>query len=88
MDAQDKAAAEVEFDPRAAGGPFSGGRAEREFNELHGIDSISAGGRATSPGDEGLVAKAAVAAESGGAAAARVELPEQAGLVFIGVTCS
>ena len=88
MDAQDKSAAEVEFDPRAGGGPFSGGRAEREFDELHGIDGIAAGGRAASPGNEGLVGKAAVAAESGGAAAAGVELPEQAGLVFIGVTCS
>ena len=32
--------------------------------------------------------KAAVAAESGGAAAVGVELPEQPGLVLIGVTCS
>ena len=86
MDAQDKAAPEVQFDLRAGGVPFSGHGPEREFDELHGVAGIAAADRAASPGDEGLVGKTAVAAECGGTAATRFEFSEQPGLVLIGVT--
>jgi hypothetical protein len=89
MDAQDDSATEFEFDERAdgRGTVVRGFKLElKECRRLFRVREIRAG--AAPPVHERLIGDTALAAECSGAAVVVFKLPEDAGLLFVGMACA
>jgi hypothetical protein len=89
MNAQDDSAAEFKFDERAGCRGSVVWDSEFEFEECGGLILARAGGFGpSSPVREGLRGDPALPAEIHCAALVILKLPDDAGLLFVGVACA